>query len=61
MAKKALILIQFAVILYLVCFTTTTDGQQNLEAKLANARLLTGRRSVASIYDGDDGIITFGG
>jgi hypothetical protein len=60
MAKKALILIQFAVILYLVCFTTTTDGQ-NLEAKLANARLLTGRRSVASIYDGDDGIFTFGG
>jgi hypothetical protein len=60
MAKKALILIQFAVILYLVCFTTKTDGQ-NLEAKLANARLLTGRRSVASIYDGDDGIFTFGG
>jgi hypothetical protein len=60
MAEKALILIQFAVIFYLVCFTTTTDGQ-NLEAKVANARLLSGRRSVSSVYDGDDGIFTFGG
>jgi hypothetical protein len=54
-------LVFFAVVVYSICRQGCYGQSEQLEAKLAEAKLPTGLRETTTVYDGNDYIYIFGG